>query len=75
MIFGWFALLADEYQQLGKHIFWGSTFLSNYIFWSESGYFDNAAESKPLLNLWSLATEEQYYAIWPLLILFLWQKN
>jgi peptidoglycan/LPS O-acetylase OafA/YrhL len=73
--FGWFALLADEYKQLGKHIAGGAGFISNYLFWSESGYFDNAAETKPLLHLWSLGIEEQFYIAWPLLLWFVWKKK
>jgi len=56
--FGWFALLADEYKQLGKHIAAGTGFVSNFALWKESGYFDDAAQTKPLLHLWSLAIEE-----------------
>lgn len=70
LVFGWFVLLADEYKQLGKHIVGGSGFVSNFILWTESGYFDNAAESKPMLHLWSLAIEEQFYIFWPLLLAF-----
>jgi peptidoglycan/LPS O-acetylase OafA/YrhL len=66
--FGWFALLADEYKQLGKHIAAGAGFVSNLVLWSESGYFDNAGETKPLLHLWSLGIEEQFYIVWPLLL-------
>ncbi|MDP1604352.1 MAG: acyltransferase family protein [Legionella sp.] len=66
--FGWFVLFTDEYKQLGKHIAGGAAFISNFILWNESGYFDNAAEAKPLLHLWSLGVEEQFYIIWPLLI-------
>ncbi len=66
--FGWFALFADEYKQLGKHIAAGAGFVSNIVLWSESGYFDRAAEAKPLLHLWSLGIEEQFYIIWPLLL-------
>jgi len=73
--FGWFALLADEYKQLGKHISGGSGFVSNFLFWNESGYFDNAAETKPLLHLWSLGIEEQFYIIWPLLLWLAWKKR
>lgn len=67
-LFGWFALLADEYQQLGKHIAAGAGFVSNFALLSESGYFDNSAELKPLLHLWSLGIEEQFYIVWPLLL-------
>lgn len=75
LIFGWFALLADEYKQLGKHIFAGATFLSNFILWSEAGYFDNSAETKPLLHLWSLGIEEQFYIIWPFAAWISWKKK
>jgi peptidoglycan/LPS O-acetylase OafA/YrhL len=66
--FGWFVLLPDEYMQLGKHIASGAGFVSNFALWSESGYFDNAADTKPLLHLWSLGIEEQFYIVWPLLL-------
>jgi peptidoglycan/LPS O-acetylase OafA/YrhL len=65
---GWFVLLADEYQMLGKHIASAALFISNFTSLNESGYFDTAAELKPLLHLWSLGIEEQFYIIWPLLI-------
>ena len=71
--FGWFALLADEYKQLGKHIAAGAGFVSNFVFWNESGYFDNAAETKPLLHLWTLGIEEQFYIVWPLLLWAAWK--
>lgn len=73
--FGWFALLADEYKQLGKHIAAGSGFLSNFILRNESGYFDDAAETKPLLHLWSLGIEEQFYIVWPLLLWVAWKRK
>lgn len=73
--FGWFVLLADEYKQLGKHIAAGAGFVSNFLLWSETGYFDSSAETKPLLHLWSLGIEEQFYIVWPLLLWFAWKKN
>jgi peptidoglycan/LPS O-acetylase OafA/YrhL len=66
--FAWFTLLSDEFMQLGKHIAGGAGFVSNFILWSESGYFDNSAELKPLLHLWSLGIEEQFYIFWPFLL-------
>lgn len=65
--FGWFNLLADEFKLLGKHIAAGASFISNWILWNESGYFDRTSEAKPLLHLWSLGVEEQFYLIWPVL--------
>lgn len=63
---GYFLLSSGEFSQLGKHIAGGAGFISNFILLNESGYFDVAAEAKPLLNLWSLGIEEQFYILWPL---------
>ncbi len=69
LVFGWYILMKDEYQELGKQIAAGMGFVANILFWNESGYFDNDAISKPLLHLWSLGVEEQFYLIWPFAVL------
>lgn len=74
-LLGWLALLSDEYLQLGKHMAGASVFLSNFVLVKESGYFDNSAYTKPLLHLWSLGIEEQFYIIWPLIISLLWKQQ
>ena len=66
--FGWFSLFPIEFKQLGKHIAGSAGFISNFILWNESGYFDNAANTKPMLHIWSLGIEEQFYFIWPLIL-------
>lgn len=75
--FGWLNLLADDFAQLGKNIAGGAGFVSNLVLWNESGYFDKAAELKPLLHLWSLGIEEQFYFVWPIFICLLarWPKK
>jgi peptidoglycan/LPS O-acetylase OafA/YrhL len=74
-VFGWFILYPDEYRQLGKHMAGGAGFVSNFVLWRESGYFDAAAETKPLLHLWSLGIEEQFYIAFPLLAWLLWRAR
>lgn len=74
-VFGWFVLLAVEYKQLGKHIAAGAGFVSNLVLQSEAGYFDNSAETKPLLHLWSLGIEEQFYIAWPFVLWFAWKRR
>jgi peptidoglycan/LPS O-acetylase OafA/YrhL len=66
MVVGWFTLLADEYMQLGKHVAGGTAFISNFVLLSEMGYFDTSSETKPLLHLWSLGIEEQFYIFYPI---------
>lgn len=74
-IFGWYFLTFDEFRQLGGHIGSAAIFISNFTLWNESGYFDNSGQTKPLLHLWSLAVEEQFYLFWPLVIWWAWKKN
>ena len=69
MAYGWVILLPDEFQQLGKHVASGTLFIQNIVFWQESGYFDTTAILKPLLHLWSLAVEEQFYIFFPPILL------
>ena len=75
LAFGWFALLPDEYERLGKHTAAGAAFVANFALWRESGYFDATGELKPLLHLWSLGIEEQFYILWPLLLAIFWGRT
>ena len=68
LVAGWFLLVPSDLDNLGKHMVGGAGFVSNLVLWSESGYFDTAAELKPLLHLWSLGIEEQFYIVFPLFI-------
>ncbi len=75
MTLGWFTLFSDEYKQLGRYTLGSSVFISNFLLWQDNGYFDTAASTKPLLHLWSLGIEEQFYLIWPLLLWIVWKKQ
>lgn len=62
-----------QYLEFSRSMVAVSLFVSNILFWQESGYFGAAANEKPLLHTWSLAVEEQFYAFFPLLLLLLWR--
>jgi peptidoglycan/LPS O-acetylase OafA/YrhL len=68
LAFGWYVLLQQEFSQLGKHIAAAAAFLSNLVLWGEAGYWDNESVTKPLLHLWSLGVEEQFYLVWPIML-------
>lgn len=72
-LLGWYVLLPGEYHQLCKHIAGAAGFLSHYILWNESGCFDNELKTKPLVHLWSLGIEEQFYLVWPIFLFFIWK--
>jgi peptidoglycan/LPS O-acetylase OafA/YrhL len=72
---GWFLLLPNDYAQLGKHVSAGTVFISNLILWNEAGYFDQASHAKPLLHLWSLGIEEQFYLFYPIVLALIWKMR
>jgi peptidoglycan/LPS O-acetylase OafA/YrhL len=71
--FAWFWLLPRDMKDFSQSLIAVSAFASNFLFWSESGYFDTAAELKPLLHTWSLAVEEQFYILFPPLLMLCWR--
>jgi hypothetical protein len=75
LVAGWFLLFSHEYMALGKHVAGSAAFVSNFVLWNEAGYFDKAAETKPLLHIWSLGIEEQFYIVWPLLLYLVWKRK
>ena len=72
-ILGWIILTPFEYELYGTHMLAGAGFVPNIIFWREAGYFDKEAITKPLLHLWSLGVEEQFYFVWPLILGIAWK--
>jgi peptidoglycan/LPS O-acetylase OafA/YrhL len=71
LVFGWFYLTPLDYKALGKHVVGSLGFISNFIYWRESGYFDVTSHDKWLLHTWSLSAEWQFYIIYPLLLVAL----
>ena len=74
-LLGWRQFIPSDFERLGRDIAAGASYLSNIFFWSETGYFDKTAAEKPLLHLWSLAVEEQFYIIFPLTTFVAWKKR
>lgn len=69
----WWILIPHDMRAFSKSLGYIPVFASNMFFARTSGYFDGAAELKPLLHTWSLAVEEQYYLLFPLLLLLTWR--
>ncbi|TIM24482.1 MAG: acyltransferase [Mesorhizobium sp.] len=68
-IAAYFILFPKEYAALATSSIYGAFGLANYYFlWNTGGYFDSAASTMPLLHLWSLGVEEQFYVCWPLIL-------
>jgi peptidoglycan/LPS O-acetylase OafA/YrhL len=74
-IAGFFLMFPSEYRALGDYISAGAWFVSNIESARKVGYFDGLSSMKPLLHLWSLAVEEQFYIIWPVLLAIAWLKR
>ena len=65
----------DDLENFGQSLFATSVFSNNILLYLTSGYWDIASEFKPLLHTWSLSVEEQYYLIFPFLMLLIWKLN
>lgn len=65
--------MPEDLKNFGKSLASSAFFVSNLYFHSQAGYFDSEALTKPLLHSWSLSVEEQFYLIWPCLMIALWR--
>jgi peptidoglycan/LPS O-acetylase OafA/YrhL len=74
-ICGWIFLLPSDFVNLGKQILGGSTFSANFVLWWQTGYFSTEATLEPLLHLWSLGVEEQYYLVFPLICMAFYRSK
>jgi peptidoglycan/LPS O-acetylase OafA/YrhL len=72
---GLFVLLPTEFASLGRHTVGAAAFAANVLNYVEDGYFDAPAISKPLLHIWSLGVEEQFYFVFPALLVLIWRKR
>lgn len=66
---GWFVLLPTAFKTLGESAAYSAAGLANFFFLWNTGYFDASAELQPMLHMWSLAVEEQFYIAWPVVLL------
>src|ERR1019366_6973369 len=69
LVLGWLWMLPAAYAQLSSDVFASTAFFSNISLLLQSGYFDIESGKKPLLHLWSLGIEEQFYLFWPLILM------
>lgn len=75
LLLGWFFLLANEYSNIARNVVAGATFTTNLVLLRQAGYFDWSAEFNPMLHLWSLGIEEQFYLLWPPILFFIFKRS
>lgn len=68
LAYGYFRLFSIEFARMTAHVAAAAAFAANLFSWQQAGYFDTDAATKPMLHLWSLGVEEQYYIVWPIVV-------
>ncbi|MGD0812855.1 MAG: acyltransferase family protein [Verrucomicrobiota bacterium] len=69
LLAGWFLFFPQDFKELGQSVLAQAALVSNFFFYANSGYFAEGVDMKPLLHTWSLAVEEQFYLLFPFLLL------
>lgn len=69
----WMWMFPTQLRDFGQSVIATALFASNILFWKETGYFSVGVDLKPLLHTWSLAIEEQYYILFPVLLALAWR--
>lgn len=70
----WYLMLPEDFESFGSSGVFALLFGSNFWFWSQTGYAAEAGEFMPLLHTWTLAIEEQFYVIFPLVVAWIWRR-
>ena len=73
LVAAWFLLPLHETRETFESALATVLFLANVRFWLKTDYFATVAEERPLLHMWSLAVEEQYYLVFPILLFVIWR--
>lgn len=74
-VFAYMLFAPQHFERFGGSLLHAVISISNFYFWNESGYFNTVSEFKPLLHTWSLSVEEQFYMVWPLVLVFALRKT
>ncbi len=74
LVFGWLSLDPANYTKLAQEVASALSFVSNFLFWQQAGYFDTASRQKWLLHTWSLSAEWQFYLLFPLGLMAIWKS-
>lgn len=75
MVPAWFLMLADELENFGQSVVATAASCNNLLLWLTSGYWGLSSEFKPLLHTWSLSVEEQFYLVFPWVLLFAFRRG